>query len=274
MRYRLPRNAADHGIAALYHYQDFDLRNEIHPERLADILKQRRIYCSNPVDFNDPWDCKPYFDPELLNDQERQSAAVKRLKSAVPSPNSDAIEQALRTNTALLKELVHKFSELQAQTIQRQWGVYCLTRNPCSTLMWSHYSRDHKGICLEFRSDASKFKFAWEITYQRDYPQLLFYDADEYFEELFLVKSDVWSYEQEFRLICPRGAAILKRNPFTMEGNYLSIGDDDLSSIILGCQLEDEAAAVIAQLVAQHSPTVRVRKARRSPNSYRLVIDD
>ncbi len=60
-------------------------------------------------------------------------------------------------------------------------------------------------------------------------------------------KSDVWSYEQEYRLICPRFTDV-KESPFIMDGNYLPIGPDDLKSIIIGCQATDENIATIQRL--------------------------
>ena len=53
------KTAAEQRIRRLYHYQAFD-----DPARLGRILTDHALYCSNPKDFNDPWDYNPYFDPE------------------------------------------------------------------------------------------------------------------------------------------------------------------------------------------------------------------
>jgi hypothetical protein len=42
-------------ISRLYHYQRFN------PDWIRQILFDRKIYFSNPANFNDPWDCRPYF---------------------------------------------------------------------------------------------------------------------------------------------------------------------------------------------------------------------
>ena len=137
--------------------------------------------------------------------------------------------------------------------------------------MWSHYSRNHKGICLEFALDDTKFRGALEVQYQKEYPALLLSEQESWIQ-MIVVKSDVWSYEKEFRLICSRFTDV-KEYPFMMDGNYLSIGPNDLKSIILGCQAGDEAAKTLRELVKVHAPTVAVRQARRVLNKYRLVID-
>ena len=90
--------------------------------------------------------------------------------------------------------------------------------------------------------------------------------------KMLLIKSDVWHYEEEFRLICPRFTDI-KGHPLVMDGNYLSIGHNDLKSIIVGCQADDETINAIETLVKEHAPGVTVRQAKRSLNKYRLVIE-
>ncbi len=137
--------------------------------------------------------------------------------------------------------------------------------------MWSHYSRNHKGICLEFATDNSIFRAAQKVRYRKDYPPLLLHDPESHYQML-LIKSDVWSYEEEFRLICPRFTDV-RQHPLIMDGDYLSIGANDLKSIIVGCQADEGTKEAIKTLVEEHAPSVAVRHAKRAPNKYRLVIE-
>lgn len=267
------RFAGQTGLTSLYHYQDF--QPDLHSDRLVDILQNHRIYCSNPADFNDPWDCKPYFDPTLLDDPANHSATAESLIAThIPGPNDEMIIQQLRTSSAFLKKAIHEFSERQAEFITTRWGVYCLSPDPCLTLMWSHYSCNHTGICLEFSVNNSKFVAAQKVHYQKEYPALLLHEPESYLKML-LIKSDVWADEEEFRLICPRFTDV-KQHPLIMNGNYLSIGLGDLKLIIVGCQASNESIQVIRSMVNKyaHRQHVAVRYARRAPNKYRLVIED
>jgi Protein of unknown function (DUF2971) len=267
------RIAGQTGFSSLYHYQDFDLTPAFHVDRLVDILRNHRIYCSNPADFNDPWDCKPYFDPALLDDPINRAATAESLIATQRGgPKGNKTDHLLRTNPAVLKSAIQRFSEFQVDFIAKRWGVYCLSPDPCLTLMWSHYSRDHRGICLEFALDNSKFRAAQRVRYQKEYPPLLLHESESRLSML-LIKSDVWDYEQEFRLICPRFTDV-KDNPLIMDGNYLSLGPNDLKSIIVGCQANDETIKAVKTLVKEHAPGVAVRQAKRAPNKYRLVIED
>ena len=261
------------GLSSLYHYQDFNLKSsDDHVGRLSDILKNHRIWCSNPATFNDPWDCKPYFDPALLDDPHARAATAEALISTrMGGAELNHIDESLRKDPEFLKAAMHQFSTDLFDFITGRWGVYCLSPDPCLTLMWSHYARDHKGICLEFAVQRTKFHIALKVQYQKEYPTLLLHDPDSRFTML-LAKSDDWIYEQEFRLICPRFTDV-SASPLVMEGNYLQIGADDLTSVILGCQVAGEAKAKIGELVRDHAPNVRVRQARRDLNKYRLVIE-
>ena len=136
--------------------------------------------------------------------------------------------------------------------------------------MWSHYSRNHKGICLEFGTKA-KFIIALKVRYQKEYPPLLIHGETLGYDML-LTKSDVWDYEQEYRLLCPRLTDV-PNSVLLMDGNYLSIEPNDLKSIIVGCQTDEESIQMIRRLRKEHAPHVDVRFAVRAPNKYRLVIE-
>ncbi|HYL76118.1 MAG TPA: DUF2971 domain-containing protein [Bryobacteraceae bacterium] len=269
-----PKAAVQVGLNSLYHYQDFDLKSsDDHAGRLRDILKNHRIWCSNPANFNDPWDGKPYFDPAFLDDPEvRAFTAEAIISTRKGGPELGHIDYKLRTDPKFLKAALHQFSVQMFDFIASRWGVFCLSPNPSLTLMWSHYGRNHKGICLEFNVPNTKFRGALEVQYQKEYPKFLLHAPGSYLSML-LTKSDDWMYEQEFRLLCPRFTDV-KESPLIMDGNYLNIGASDLTSIILGCQVTDEAALTIQDLVQQYSPHVKVRQARRALNKYHLVVGD
>ena len=259
--------------SSLFHYQDFDPANSVHSERLADVLCNNRIFCSDPRSFNDPCDCKPYFNLDALDDPAIRSATVESLISTrIASPDTPQIDELLRKDTAFLKWAMQYFSQQWSAIIPERWAFYCLTSDPCSTLMWSHYSRSHRGICLEFAVNRNKFGLALRVRYQRKYPRLLLFE-EQWRRSILIVKSDDWEYEKEFRLICPRLMDV-KDHPLQLAGNYLSISRDDLKSIILGCQVGSEAERKIRKLVADYAPHVKIRHAVRLPDKYRLILQE
>ena len=55
--------AAQNKIQRLYHWQRFNMA------RFEEQMKNGTVYCSSPRDFNDPWDCRPFFNTNLLADE-------------------------------------------------------------------------------------------------------------------------------------------------------------------------------------------------------------
>jgi hypothetical protein len=261
------------GINSLYHYQDFNLRSsDDHIGWLTEILKNHRIRCSDPANFNDPWDGKPYFDPAHLNDPLARAATAEAITGTGGLEVDRMIAEVLRTNPEVFRAAMHDISVELPSFISSNFGVYCLSPDPCLPLMWSHYARSHQGICLEFAVPNTKFVDAVQVQYQKEYPALSFHDPERGFKML-LFKSDDWMYEREFRLICHRLADV-KDAPLLMDGNYLSIGPTDLTSIIMGCQIIDAAARTIRDLVQEHAPHVKVLQAQRAIDKYQIVIGD
>src|SRR5579863_196726 len=154
-----PRRTAIHsGIERLYHYQSFQ------PEHLTTTLRENKIHFSDPSALNDPWDCRPWFDEEAL-DPEGIEALLTWISSFPPigNPSDAEIEAAkntFRTNPQRRRAALQRFSEDFLKLIPNRWRIYCLTPVPDSTLMWSHYADDHRGICLEFGTDARLFASA------------------------------------------------------------------------------------------------------------------
>ncbi|MGA3029053.1 MAG: DUF2971 domain-containing protein [Bryobacteraceae bacterium] len=213
------RIAGQAGISSLYHYQDFHADRLVDVERLVDVLENHRVYCSDPADFNDPWDCKPYFDPALLDDPaNRLATAESFITTQRGGPKGDRMDELLRTSPTIVKGLVRRFSEDQPDFVRNRWRLYCLSPDPCLTLMWSHYSRNHKAICLEFGVPGSKFACAQKVRYRKEYPPLLVHDLTSY-SDMLITKSDVWTYEQEH--CCP---AISRRDSIGYKMSRICFG--------------------------------------------------
>jgi hypothetical protein len=132
-----------------YNYQPF------HKDRLLTVIRDKKLYFSDPVSFNDPWDCKPWFNYQpMLEDPAKRQQMVEFLRALVPRdmlahPFRNIYDQKISSDDETLKSEVEVFSRNLADQI-RKFRVYCLSVDPLSTLMWSHYSDRHHGICLEF----------------------------------------------------------------------------------------------------------------------------
>lgn len=83
-------------------------------------------------------------------------------------------------------------------------GILCLTKNPISILMWSHYAEEYSGVMIEFDKENEFFEGLFEIDYRKNRPikdYSFFANSDEpiRLSEL-CVKPKDWEYEQEIRI--------------------------------------------------------------------------
>ncbi len=99
------------------------------------------------------------------------------------------------------------------------FGVLSLTSKRDSVLMWSHYANSHKGFCLEFDTSAKPFASARKVQYRETRHS---FDVDASPEEtatsFLLAKHKDWEYEDEWRLIAPKGRKKYQFPPYALTG--------------------------------------------------------
>jgi len=258
-------NASTVGHKKLYHYQRFN------PEHLADLILRKRIHCAQPGKLNDPWDCRPWFNTSQLLDnptllQDYLDAAYNNLTVHVPEGIKRLHDQKMHADPeAFRDELAGLSRSVQAEIARRR--IYCLTPIPDNILMWSHYADNHRGISLEFDATVQLFWTALQVQYTKEYPAIPPYNLNpDHVANAILTKSDVWQYEQEFRIMGvpsrKTGAAI------ELDGDYLPI-DTALIGVILGCEADAKA---IRRFFMGHAPHMPLYQAERANDEYRLQI--
>ena len=111
--------------------------------------------------------------------------------------------------------------------------ITCLTENNDNILMWSHYADSHRGICIEYdvrrivKDPYQIIRHLFPVIYckqriiRRDIDSLVknhsdlnkaidecyFYENEEPLDDLiplFLIKGDMWQYENEWRIVYTR----------------------------------------------------------------------
>ena len=265
--------AARRRIENLYHYQRFDRG------RLEEILRTGNIFLSNASRFNDPWDCKPYFDFTRLDDPiffERQvqwfDRAARKNTAYLSEEEFRRRAARLRSDRPFLERMIHDMATV-SDAMEQEYRVYCLTTNPTSTLMWSHYAQNHTGICLGFRCHNQVFGSALRVEYSDTFPLIDL--ANEGMEASllpFLAKSADWSYEEEYRLIAQEEAANKGDDTLITRSNLLPIPEDALACIVVGCQMLESEREVVRRLIQEHAQAVQLQQAVRVPNHYQLTL--
>ncbi len=174
-------------------------------DKLKTSLLQNYLWFSDPMDFNDPYDCNL----EVCCDGTFEEV-LNYLYDVNLASNSTMTHEQLLNRAAFLAanpDEMDRLSKAQDRDTISKLGVCCLSERRDSLLMWSHYADKYKGICLTFdvTLDSSLFgKQLCAVEYPAKYPKHRF-PADVGFFSMYRLlvatKSSEWSYEYEIRLI-------------------------------------------------------------------------
>ena len=224
-------------VQKLYKYSPFSTN-------LLSALVSGRLWYSKATSFNDPFDCAVInYQRQFELGRERAIEKMLRRPSAPPEATesekklTEALQQIHNQFITHRSEHDNRHSGLLAtagSSIQESlydFGVLCLTEDPRNILMWSHYSANHTGVCLEFeRVKGSKLEVDVKpVRYVSK--RYLSKNSDLVFD-----KFDGWEYEREWRLLESHGDRLY---PFP----------GPLRSIICGAKMHKEDIAVIRNLV-------------------------
>jgi len=101
------------GFQKYYHYETFC------GNHLVTLLRDRKLFFSDPHTFNDPWDCKPWFDYRPMLEAPLKREAMITFLGSLVSPEMLAnrlradYETRIRTDDDELKkevEIIHAVS--------------------------------------------------------------------------------------------------------------------------------------------------------------------
>jgi hypothetical protein len=267
------KTAFDNKIERLYHYQPFN------SEHITKLLKENTIYCSNPKNFNDPWDCKPWYDLSALEDpiefQKIKDFFIEKylgFSGVIPDLREAMIARLNNADRAYIENILIGWFSSSSESHANSFRIYCLTPYCTNALMWAHYAAKHTGICLEFDSTGRIFGGAWQVKYNDEFLGERFYQTD--FDPMFqlLHKSDVWKYESEYRVISrePTGSPEYDESLLGSVNGIFKIPPGSLKSIIVGCAGPYQE---VVDLVKGLCPEIQIKKAVRIPHRYTLEIE-
>ncbi len=252
--------AQPYKVPYLYKYRSFQDRG------IKRIFTHQEIYLASPVQFNDPFDCKP-----ILKASDDLSVRSKFLSSIVKSrfPNATPQEHLYRIKEGLNRTDLFERDILEDTYMKsiKPYGIYSLSEINNDILMWSHYGHAHSGICLEFDSNIEGTIF-WEaikVHYQKKIPVVdpLLFEEDDNFLKALAVKSNHWSYEKKRRVIKTKE-----------EGGYgiHIFGPNLLKGVILGLNIRSKDEELINEWVDLYPTPINIYRAVINREKYSLYI--
>lgn len=118
-------------------------------------LSKNQLYFSDPTEFNDPFDCKVYFDDKgtkeqwiqwHINNKFSREEAIDRINKYFEAEDDLIYPRVNKEFHTQVRRSLH--GDLKKKGLKR---VCCFSGTCRSILMWSHYANSHQGICLRFR---------------------------------------------------------------------------------------------------------------------------
>lgn len=244
--------------------------------RVIDHLAACTIRFSPPSDFNDPFDGVP-------------ATGSIQVDSGF-SPAELAADPQLAAGHKLMEQVAQDmfqggYRDKLIADLNKNFRVLCLSKaapdSAGAALMWGHYAQDnkskpHAGLVLEF--DESHPWFAAHTgRVDRAYQAVLYrttrgsLGSDQ--RNVLFVKSDLWNYEQEVRLV--RSIASSANELAGADRSIAIYPPDMLRQIYIGLYARPGIEAEIAAKLATNSALSHVRVRRITaiaPNDFKFSI--
>ena len=216
-------------------------------DHLADIFEKNAIYASPYKYFNDPFDCSFFIDPTSFTQNNIQTWSANLSQPLNITTNTQII-----TNT-----IQDKLSNLLIKK-----GIICFASKSDNILMWSHYTDNHKGICLGFETskDSTFFQKTLSVNYTNIYP--IYKLPDNYgifLVNVFRTKFEVWKYEEEYRKYSDSIG--------TIQFNKIALTD-----VFLGCEISNNDKCFVECLLNKYGYNhVNVKQYQKDTSNFQLV---
>lgn len=228
----------------LYKYKKCD-------DGAREMLKNNQVRFTNPLLFNDPFDCAALdLKSALDNFREEQIIKLASLKFRTPLQMLTEEDIQLVRNEAPEMAESNAAIEEYVNYVSTDMGILALSACNNSILMWSHYADFHRGFCIGFLTNSEDFpqeaikKVIYSEPRKMDFmeqfrqsfqshraeklsgEQLEKQFYEKLTEQTILTKYIDWKYEQEWRVIAKQGV-----------GTY---SDTSIANIIFGLKMPKE----------------------------------
>ncbi|RBP81117.1 DUF2971 domain-containing protein [Marinomonas rhizomae] len=238
-------------------------------ENRINSLREKKLWISNPANFNDPFDTRANINEDFVSNEHDPEAiriAAKTIFEGNPSHwlyNGEIVEDIRawsQSQSIDLKSIIPKLQEHLAT-----FGIQCFSRSHQIPLSWSHYAQAHKGFCVEYSlskmdlvtSNKSLFSFH-DVTYISQLEDILLSDIlfspRSVIERYLSTKHSDWSYEQELRLI--------KDNTFT---------SDELSEKVFGKNVDMPNGLKVTGVIAGLNMSSALKESLRCTAEYLYI---
>jgi hypothetical protein len=242
----------------LYKYRKFD-------SRTLSMLINKELYFASPEDLNDPYDCQISISKSI---EEAITIAKKR------HPGALTLEKI-----NLLAKLTTYAPKMERDI--KSTGIYSLSRTSTNVLMWTHYSGEHRGLCIGVRLPGCMLTYNSQAKivgtnicgYFANNPFVNYYNEivtaneiikwNDFWFRVFgidlVAKHNSWRYEKEVRIV--------RREP-----GVVAIGPQNIVEIIFGVNMPIENMKTVTKLLSgEEWAHIKYSKMTKYSESFRLM---
>jgi len=248
-------------VSRLYKYGAFG-------KHTNELFTKNLIFFSNAIGLNDPFECRPTYrfhdnETRILKAYAAGAMATEGLSAEVA-----AIRAKERYDCGVHRTpgVIGRFRESSIKEGTERCGIYCLSEVPNSILMWTHYSRNHTGFCVEFDAEQEPFCNLVSVEYREEYPAVEMFGSmtnEELVRTSFLRKAKCREYERERRAIDAINGPGLQQYPL-----------DRMTKVIFGLRTNPSDKARIRKWISRRGCRVGIAQAVRSETDFVIDIVD
>ena len=186
-----------------------------------DVIKNHRIHLEVPSTYNDLYDSAYPLTIDDFGKWYNTSQKICKMMRDILGHEYygviDACDAAVSSDYFTVNEFVEFICGMDKSIVREEvlnecvdfisdgdlmrsdnYKISCFSERGDSMLLWAYYANNYKGVCLEFdiESDPLLSKYCSKVNYTRAFGKNT-YEYDYYF-----LKSEEWSHEQEWRIVC------------------------------------------------------------------------
>ena len=232
-------------------------------EGTIEALKNSTIKFSAPETFNDPFDC----DSRIIDLSNPSEEYYKHIVDII-APNAK-FAQRKRKLIEIRKQGIHLTVENVKKVLNQK--IACLTIHYNNLLMWAHYAGGHTGCCIGwdferlFRSLIPSFGSVrcLKVKYVDDLPIIDYFKCPKRAAISWsFVKSNVWQYEDEIRLV-------VEDSPESL-CSYVPVPSNIFKAIYLGTKISEEKKNEIIQICRDKYSGMKIYKMELKSGKFEL----
>ena len=205
------------------------------------------IRFTQPGAFNDPFEMVPeLYVPEGSGHEEIN------IRFSVTAPRRDPPVGALDDDFAS-DYCSDQNSRRILDSLNKTIGILCLSRNPSSLLMWSHYADGYSGAVVKFSENHEFFSGHFEVKYSEHRPKVDIASYTDVGEPIpiaeLCVKAKEWEHEDEVRVVRSLADCRCVGTANGLPVYVMDVLPDCIESVILGERMPASHQREIWELV-------------------------